>query len=309
MKMKQWIEKNSFVWPLAGTIILWIMIVAVSGRFSMNQLFSCATLASFALLLGMCQMIVMTSGNGAIDLSATYVLTLGAYISCSLMTKNIFLGIIGAVAAGAVVGFVNGCINIYLKVPAMITTLATGYIVFTIILIAAPSMKTLPNKTFVKFITTNFGGLTVMTILCLLISAALAVLLYKTKFGKNLHAVGQKREAAKYAGISVPFTVITTFALSGAIAGFAGVLCGAFIGGAFQDMGTAYFLPAVAAALVGGTLASGGRSNVLGVVFGALMMSFMSTFLNAANLAPGLQRLIQGAVLVLILVASVSKKD
>ena len=86
-------------------------------------------------------------------------------------------------------------------------------------------------------------------------SALLAVLLYKTKFGKNLHAVGQKREAAKYAGISAPATLIATFTLAGAIAGFAGVLCGAYIGGAFQDMGTSYFLPAVAAALVGGTLA------------------------------------------------------
>ena len=309
MKAKQWIEKNSFIWPLVGTIILWIMVVSVSGRFSVSQLFSCATLASFSLMLGLGQTIVITSGEGAIDLSGTYVLTLAAYISCTVMNQNIFLGILAAVAAGAVVGFINGVINIYLKVPAMITTLATGYIVFTIVLIAAPHMNTLPNSTFVKFINTNFGGLTVMTLICLAVSALLAVLLYKTKFGKNLHAVGQKREAAKYAGISVPATVIATFTLAGAIAGFAGVLCGAYIGGAFQDMGTSYFLPAVAAALVGGTLASGGRSSVLGVVFGALMMSFMTTFLNAANLAPGLQRLIQGAVLVLILVASVSKKD
>ena len=71
-------------------------------------------------------------------------------------------------------------------------------------------------------------------------------------------------------------------------------------------MGSTYFLPSVAATFIGGTAASGGKSNVAGVCLGALMMSLMSTFLNAANLSPGMQKLIQGAVLVLILVASVS---
>lgn len=71
-------------------------------------------------------------------------------------------------------------------------------------------------------------------------------------------------------------------------------------------MGTTYFLPSIAAVFVGGTAASGGKSSILGVCFGALMMSLMTTFLNAANLAPGLQKLILGAFLVFLLVASVS---
>ena len=145
-----------------------------------------------------------------------------------------------------------------------------------------------------------------LTVICIAVAAVLAVLLYKTKYGKQLHAVGQKRLAARYSGIAVGRVVIMAFTLGGALCGLAGVLCGAFIGGAFQDMGSTYFLPSIAAAFVGGTAAAGGRSNVLGVCLGALMMSFMTTFLNAASLSPGMQRLIQGAFLVLILVASVS---
>lgn len=304
--MKKFLEKYTFIWPLLGTLILWGLIGMVSGRISMNQLFSCARLASFALLLALGQMVVVTSGEGAIDLSQVYILTLCAYISCNLMNAAPVLGFVIAVAVGALCGFVNGCINIYLKVPAMITTLATGYILFTIILIGAPYMTTLPYAGLVTFININFGGFSMLTIICIVAAAALAVLMYKTKYGKQLHAVGQKRMAAQYSGIEVGRIVIGSFTLGGLICGLSGVLCGAFIGGAFQDMGSTYFLPSVAATFVGGTAASGGRSNVVGVCLGALMMSFMTTFLNAASLTPGMQRLIQGVFLVLILVASVS---
>ncbi len=304
--MKKIAEKYTFIWPLLGSAILWALIGAVSGKFNLNQLFSCSKLATFALLLALAQMVVVTSGEGAIDLSQTYILTLCAYVSCSLMNVNLFVGFIAAVLVGAVCGLVNGCINIYLKVPAMITTLATGYIIFTVILISAPHMKTLPNAQLVKLINMNLGGFSMLTLICIIVAVLLAVLLYRTKYGKNLHAVGQKRLAAGYSGIAVGPVVIAAFTLGGALCGLAGVLCGAFIGGAFQDMGTTYFLPSIAAAFVGGTAASGGRSNVLGVCLGALMMSFMTTFLNAASLSPGMQKLIQGAFLVLILVASVS---
>lgn len=305
--MKKFLEKFTFIWPLLGSLLLWAMVGAVSGAFTMNQLFSCARLATFALLLALGQMVVVTSGEGAIDLSQQYILTLCAYVSCSVMNSvNPILGFVLAIAVGALCGLVNGCINIYLKVPAMITTLATGYIIFTVILISAPHMTTLPYSGLVKFISINVGGLSMLTILCVLVAAALAVLLYKTKYGKQLHAVGQKRLAARYSGVAVERVVISAFTLGGALCGLAGVLCGAFNGGAFQDMGSTYFLPSVAAAFVGGTAASGGRSNVVGVCLGALMMSFMTTFLNAAHLSPGLQRLIQGAFLVLILVAAVS---
>ncbi|GFI30798.1 MAG: ABC transporter permease [Lachnospiraceae bacterium] len=304
--MKKIMAKYTFLWPLLGSVILWIGISAVSGKFHVGQVFTSAKLCSFALLLALGQMIVVTSGEGAIDLSQQYILTLAAYISCDLMQYHVVLGVAAAVAAGALCGFVNGLINIYLKVPAMITTLATGYVIFTIVLVLAPGMKTLPDAGLVKFINWNAGGFSMLTILCLFVAAALALLLYRTKYGKQLHAVGQKRLAARYAGIPVNKVVILAFTLGGALCGLSGTLCGAFNGGAFQDMGATYFLPSIAAAFVGGTAASGGKSNVAGVCLGALMMYLLTTFLNAASLSAGMQRFIQGAVLVLILVGSVS---
>lgn len=307
--MKKWLEKNMWIWPLFGSIIIWLITIIITGKFSLSLLFSSATLASFTLLLAFAQMIVITSGNGSIDLSTVYIFTLAAYISNSLMTVNILLGIVIAIIIGAIIGMINGSINIYLKVPAMITTLATGYITFTIVLVSAPFLNTLPNKSFVNFINMDFLGVSVLYLLCICLALLLWLLLYKSKYGKQLHAVGQNRIAAKYAGINVPAVVIKTFSLSGAISALGGIFCGAFIGGAFQDMGTSYFLPSVAATLIGGTSASGGKSSVIGALFGALMMSLLTALLNISHLPVGYQKFVQGAVLVLILIASISKKN
>ena len=115
-----------------------------------------------------------------------------------------------------------------------------------------------------------------------------------------------KEEAARLAGIHVGKTVIIAFVINGALCGLAGAMAAAYCGGANQDLGTTYFLPSVAAAFVGGTNAAGGKSSVVGVSIGALMMTLMSTFLNAAKLDVGVQRLIQGVFLVFLLVVAVS---
>lgn len=251
-------------------------------------------------------MIVVTSGDGAIDLSQKYILTLAAYVSCTVMTKNILLGLAASILIGAVCGGLSACVNVFLKVPAMITTLATGYLFYTVILVVSSKWSSIPAKGFVNFVNKNVFGINMMTIICIAVAVLLWFLLYRTKYGKNLHAVGQKREAARLAGINVRKTVIIAFVINGALCGLAGAMAGAYCGGANQDLGTTYFLPSVAAAFVGGTNAAGGKSSVVGVSIGALMMTLMSTFLNAAKLDVGVQRLIQGVFLVFLLVVAVS---
>lgn len=306
--MTTFLKKHAFVWPLLGCVIIWSCIGAMSGRFSGTTLLVCAKLATFSALLALAQMIVVTGGDGAIDLSQMYILTLSAYVSCSAMETSPILGFLASILVGAACGAFNGFINVVLKIPAMIATLASGYIVFTVILVSAPGMKALPHPALLRFININFGDLSMLTVVVAVVAALLAVLLYKMKFGKQLHAAGQNRTAAAFAGVPVKRTIALAFTLGGALCGLAGALCGAFNGGAFQDMGSPYFLPSVTAAFVGGTAAAGGKSDVLGVCLGALMMSLMTTFLNATQFPPGLQRLILGVFLVSILLMSVGGK-
>lgn len=305
-KIKEITQKNACVWPIAGCVVLFIMITAVTGNFNLSVISSGAKLCVFALLLGLGQMIVVTSGDGAIDLSQKYILTLTAYVSCTVMAKNILLGLLAAIIVGALCGLVSSCVNVFLKVPAMITTLATGYLFYTVILVVSSKWSSIPAKGFVQFVNKNLLGINMMTIVCVIVAVGLWFLLYRTKYGHQLHAVGQKREAARLAGIHVGKTVIIAFVINGALCGLAGAMAAAYCGGANQDLGTTYFLPSVAAAFVGGTNAAGGKSSVVGVSIGALMMTLMSTFLNAAKLDVGVQRLIQGVFLVFLLVVAVT---
>lgn len=305
-KIKEILTKNACIWPIAGCVVLLIMITAVTGSFNISVIASGAKLCVFALLLGLGQMIVVTSGDGAIDLSQKYILTLTAYVSCTVMDKNVLLGLVAAIIVGALCGFISSCVNVFLKVPAMITTLATGYLFYTVILVVSSKWSSIPAKEFVKFVNKNLIGINMMTIVCIVVAVILWFLLYRTKYGHQLHAVGQKREAARLAGIHVGKTVIIAFVINGALCGLAGAMAAAYCGGANQDLGTTYFLPSVAAAFVGGTNAAGGKSSVVGVSIGALMMTLMSTFLNAAKLDVGVQRLIQGVFLVFLLVVAVS---
>ena len=304
-KIKEITQKNACIWPIAGCVVLLIMITAVTGSFNVSVIASGAKLCVFALLLGLGQMIVVTSGDGAIDLSQKYILTLTAYVSCTVMAKNVLLGLVAAIIVGALCGFISSCVNVFLKVPAMITTLATGYLFYTVILVVSSKSSSIPAKGFVKFVNKNLIGINMMTIVCIVVAVILWFLLYRTKYGHQLHAVGQKREAARLAGIHVGKTVIIAFVINGALCGLAGAMAAAYCGGANQDLGTTYFLPSVAAAFVGGTNAAGGKSSVVGVSIGALMMTLMSTFLNAAKLDVGVQRLIQGVFLVFLLVVAV----
>jgi ribose/xylose/arabinose/galactoside ABC-type transport system permease subunit len=304
------LRRHPAVWPILGCVAFYLLTGAITGSFDPAIVFTGARLATFVALLALAQMIVVTSGGGAIDLSQIYILTLCAFASTTLMDANPLVGFVVSVVLGALCGLINGVVNVYVRVPAMVTTLATGYIYFTVVLVGSSRMKVLPDAGFVALVTRQIGPVSVQTLIVIAVAAVLGVVLYRTRYGKQLHAVGQNRMAGTLAGIPANRVVITAFVIGGALCGLAGVLAAAVMGGAFQDMGTAYFLPSIAATFVGGTLAAGGRSGVLGVGFGALMMTLMSSLLNTAestyDLPSGLRQLVMGAFLVGVLLLSVS---
>jgi ribose transport system permease protein len=312
MKIKTWVGHHSWIWSIAVSIFIWILISCISGRLAFDTLLLNATLASFLVLIGFGQMTVITSGDGAIDLSMPYVVTLCGYVSSSLMggdNIHLLLGICLTLLLSVVIGLVNGLIIVKLRVPAIITTLATGYIIFSGILMYAAHSTGLPNPVVASFTRFNFHGFSSLTLFSLALAGIMAVILYRAKIGKQLHAVGQSRRAAELAGIRSSKIIVYSFIFSAFMGGVTGILLGAFIGGAFMEMGNAYLMTSIAAVLVGGTLASGGKSSVIGVLGGSLLLTLVVTFLTLTKLSAGYQNLIEGAILILILVASDTKKS
>lgn len=309
--IKSWISRNIWIWSVLGIIMLWIGICILQGKLDFSILRTNFALSCFLILMALGQMVIITSGDGAIDLSFVYIVSFAPYMLQLVSDRyGLFVGIIITLLLCAAVGFLNGVINLYLKVPAMITTLAVGYIVFSVTLMLSKNIAGVPSL-LVKQIaqSTTWFGIPAKIVIILLFAALFAVLIYKTIYGKHLHAVGQNRCAARLAGISVPRTVITAFIIGAIMPGIAGILLNGYLGLAGQDVGTSYLLPCIATTIIGGTSIAGGRSSVIGVVAAGLMWTFLNAFLNLTWLTAAYQRLIQGAVLILVLFASVPKKQ
>lgn len=305
----KWLEKSPWFWPLLGSVILLIASCIISGTSIFSMLLSNVVLGSFLVFLCIGQMTVITSGNGAIDLSVQYVIPLAAYLaSVFIRYLGPIWGLLLTLVVCLIIGCFNGVLTQYLRIPAIITTLAMGYIVYSAVLIISSNTTGAPYQKLSYFTQkARVFGISPIVFLAAIFSVLAFMLLYKTSFGKELHALGQNAQAARFSGVQTKRIAIEAFAICSGFTGITGILLGGYFGGAFPDMGLSYLLTSIAAPVIGGTSASGGRSCVGGCVAGVLMLTLLTTFINVTGLPATLQNLIQGILLVLILITSTPK--
>jgi ribose transport system permease protein len=250
-------------------------------------------------------MIVVTTGRGNIDLSIPSVITLTAFLSVNIINgadARLPLGLAAVTATGLGVGAVNAALVLWLRIPAMIATLATGYVLATATLLANRSFSTYQvSPALAWFATGRVAGIPVIVLAALAATALAAFLLHRTVFGRALSAVGQNQRAAELAGIPTARVIAIAFLTSGAAAGLTGALLSARAGGAFLDMGSPFLLQSVGAVVLGGTLIFGGSATALGTLFGSVLLVLIVTTMQIAGLPGGTQEIIQGIVIIAVL--------
>ena len=302
-KVKKYIRENNWLWAAAGAFLLWLIMGLTSGRLNVESFLSNAYIASFLVILSFGQMLVVTSGRGAIDLSIPGVLTLMAFISMSIMDgedKNVLPAILAVIAVAAVIGILNGLMVIYLQIPAIIATMAMNYILTTAALLI--------NKNFSVFGTRIFG-VQLIIFLVILLAVLFWFLLNRTSYGKSLVTIGQNREAAGLAGIKVNKVEILTYVFSSVLAAIGGVLIAARVGNAILGMGDDYTLETVASIVVGGTLISGGKANVPGTLAGCLFLGLIVTAMQIMGFSVGAQNIAKGALIIVVLLLGAGSKE
>jgi ribose transport system permease protein len=129
------------------------------------------------------------------------------------------------------------------------------------------------------------------------------LLLTHTTFGRRLYAVGNSPRVAEFAGVPVARIVIVAYAISACCAALVGMMLSGFGFQATLDMGDAYLLPSIAAAVVGGTLITGGRGHYIGMFGGALLLTALSTLLSGILLPAAVRSIIFGAVVLTAVIA------
>jgi len=302
-----WRSRNVWIWSLAASLALWLLADIIAGSFSIRLLLVNATLATFLGLAGVAQMIVITSGDGSFDLSLPYVITIAAILSAGVLGRahsGALYGLVLALAAGLLIGVLNGLLTSVVRMPAMVASLSVGYIAYSAILGLENIQTTGVSLGLSNFLRAQADGAATVLIVAAVIGVLVAVLLTATVYGRRLHAMGQSRPAARLSGIRVSRMIVYNFALAGLLGAVVGILLAAYDGGAFQNIGDPYLLGSVAAVVVGGVPVSGGRSSVPATMLGALVMTLLITVLEVSKLSAGLQDVLEGIAVILIVVTA-----
>ncbi len=300
---------------------LMIVIIAIEPRFISvknftNILTQASTRTIFALGVGT---IIVAKGT---DLSLGRQVGLAAVISASLLQAPEYLykmypnlpqlSVIWPILLVMVItGFfsmLNGIVVAKFKVDPFIATLGMMVVVYgvTSIYYDRPPYGAQPigglDPKFAKVAQGYFdvGG---FLIPYLVIYAMIAVVFMwflwnKTRFGKNLFAVGGNAEAAAVSGVNVAKMIIMVYVLAGLFYGLGGALEAARIGSATNNTGNSYELDAIAACIVGGLSFSGGIGSIAGIVTGVLIFQVIAYGLSFIGVNPYLQFIIKGLIIV-----------
>ncbi len=239
------------------------------------------------------------------DLSVGGVMCLSGIVAIQLMNKGVGmpLSISIAVLSGAVVGFINGFLVVQQKTEAFIITLGTGMLIKGInqqLTDAHPVSCT--NMEFMKLANGKVGGVIPNLALYMIVIGLLVyALLRYTSYGRNLYALGGDYDVAKYSGINVVTTKWVAFVLSGALAAVAGVLLSSKLNTGSSIYGDDTALMVNCGVVVGGTSFAGGVGGVWQSFIGLMVLQLLTNCMNMLGIAPYLQQVCQGVVIVAII--------
>ncbi|WP_207477200.1 ABC transporter permease [Arenibaculum pallidiluteum] len=257
-------------------------------------------IASFlGLIAGGLMMVILL---GHIDLSVPWTLTTAAVMATAVGGPA---AIPLALAIGCAVGVVNGLGVAYLRVPSMIFTLGVNTVLQGLMVLHtggyAPQSQATPLMAFLA--TGRVLGLPAAVLVWIAVSAVLVVILTRTPLGRAIYAVGNREAAAYLSGIGTNAVVITCFALCGICAALAGCMLAGYSAKAYQGMGNAYLLPAIAAVVIGGTHVLGGRGTYTGTVLGTILIVLLQSVLSVMQMPDAGRQIIYGLVIIAMLLA------
>ena len=296
--------------PATVALLLSVALFFLAGLVQPNfvnaaQAINIVRLAAFLGIIAAGQTLVIISGGEGIDLSVGAVVTLGAILTFMISggsSERLWLALLVVLAVGAAIGLVNGLGIVFVRIPPLVMTLGmAGVVQGTILAVTRGNIPGGVPRALANLVTGRFLGVPGAIYLWALLGLLMWFVLQRTRYGRELFAVGVNRRTAALSGVNVSGVVVLTYTLSGLLVALGGLLLLGFTQRVFLTLGETYLFPSIAAVVVGGTVLAGGRGSYFGTMAGALVLTMTESLLRSMRIGEAYQMIVFGAILVVLL--------
>lgn len=289
---------------VAGLLLLAVLLSLASPHFATWQnLINVLRQASIQFLLSAGLTLCVLTGG--IDLSVGAVLGLSACLGAALLAQgHVAAGILAALLVGTACGLANGTVVAYLRLPAFIATYGTLWIAHGLAYVFMQGEVIHGFPPAFRFIGAGFVGPVPVPILVMLaVLGGLHVLLHRTPLGRAIYAIGGNATAARLSGMPVQRRLVAVYALSGLLAGFAGLVVIARVNAADAGTGEDLLLGSIAAVVLGGTSLFGGYGGVAGTAVGTIILALVVNGMNLLDIQTFWQPFVVGSIVIVTVLA------
>jgi simple sugar transport system permease protein len=312
--LRRFTRANSAQLGILGVFLtLWlIFIISAPNTFLSSQIYSAfmSSIPFFAIMAIPLTIVVIA---GEIDLSFPSIMAMGmvafsftynvtGFISNA--TIQVFLAILAALVAGALIGWLNGIIIVKFGIPSLVVTIGTQFFWRGAVLVLTQganfTLTYVKNTFFYPLLVGKIGGYFPMQMVWLIVVTIIGwVLLNRHRFGAHIYLIGDNVNSAELMGINTGRTRIQAFMLIGLISAFAGVIASFYVAYFWPSLGDGYLLSTLASVFLGGTSVFGGTGTILGTFLGAFIIGAIEAATVAVGLTGFWTQLIYGLIIVL----------
>jgi ribose transport system permease protein len=298
--------------PFIALFLLLIVGAMVNPNFiSINNLANVATRSAFIAIIAVGATFVISAGD--LDLSVGSMVAFVASLMIVLMNSGVVadpaqmlvLAVVFTLVAGALCGRANGLITTVGKIEPFIATLGTMGVFRGLttwlsqggaITLREPQLQTMYRPVYFG----SFIGIPIPILVILIVTGIAAFILYRTRYGRHVTAVGSNRDVAKYSGVAVNRVRTIAFVIQGLCVAIAVLLYVPRLGSTSATTGMMWELQAITAVVVGGTALKGGAGRVWGTICGAFILELVGNIMLLSNfISEYLIGAIQGAIIII----------
>jgi simple sugar transport system permease protein len=293
---------------VASLVVIWTVFYILSPKFlspmNLSNIFAAAAETGI-IAVGIAFLLI----SGEFDISVGSVYTVTPMLMIRLANNfqiPLAVGLLIGLATASLVGLINGTLVVKFRFPSFIVTLATMLLLSGIVLAITGGFITEYGGRPLLFaiLVKRVGGFRVSIFWLLGIAAIFAIILENTRYGNAVCATGGNPAVARRLGINVSKVKMINFVFCSLLAGFAGCVGAARVYSVNPTVGFDLMFNAIAAAVIGGCLVTGGRGSIIGTFLGVILLTSVSSGLILAGASPYWYRAFVGAIILLAVIVN-----